>query len=155
ALLYLGTAGLAVIVALVGWFAWQAWSLRDVWADVYVLHDRTRGEAERVGAAYALSRDPRVNQRQLWDVALSRQLPPLAGYVVAEARTAEAGEAAPRAYGAAVARSEGWPVWLRLLLTRPMAYAAALDRPVPRTSLAELTRNPDRATALLATYALA
>jgi hypothetical protein len=155
ALFYLGIGGLLVVLALLGWFAWQAWSLRALWSNIYVLHDSKRGEVERIEAAYALSRDPRVNQRQLWDIALRRPLPPLARYVVAEALTAEAADADPRGYGAAVARSEGWPVWLRLLLTRPMAYAAALDLPVARESLALLARNPDRATALFATYALA
>lgn len=155
ALFYLGTIGLAVIVTLLGWFAWQAWSLRDVWANVYALHDAHRSIPERVRAAYALAHDPRVNQRQLYDNALSKALPPLARYVLAEALTADAASADPRAYGLAVAKSEGWPVWLRLLLTRPMACAAALDRPVPRDALALLARNPDRATALLAAYALA
>jgi len=155
ALFYLGVGGLALVVALVGWFAWDAWSLRAVWSNVYALHDGHRGEAERVQAASALSRDPRVNQRQLWDIALRKPLPPLARYVVAEALTAEAAAADPRGFGAAVARSEGWPVWLRLLLTRPLAYAAALGRPVPREPLAELSRHPDPAVALWARYALA
>lgn len=155
ALFYLGAGGLALVVALLGWFTWGVWTLRPTMARVYVLHDENRSESERVAAAYALSRDPHMNQRQLWDIALRKRLPPLARYVVAEGLTAEAATADPRAYGAAVARSEGWPVWLRLLLTRPMAYAAALGLAVPRPSLRELARSPDRATALWATYALA
>ncbi|MCA1685506.1 MAG: hypothetical protein LC745_05880 [Planctomycetia bacterium] len=155
ALFYLGTVGLVVIVALVGWFAWQAWSLRTVWANVYTLHDARRSESDRVQAAYALAVDPAVNQRQRWDNALSKSLPPLARYVLAESLTAEAASDAPRDYGAAVARSEGWPDWLRLLLTRPMAYAAALDLPVARDHLATLSRGDDHCTALWATYALA
>jgi len=155
ALFYLGAGGLALVVALLGWFAWGVWTLRPTLSRVYVLHDESRSESERVGAAYALSRDPHLNQRQIWDIALRKRLPPLARYVVAEGLTAEAATADPRAFGAAVARSEGWPAWLRLLLTRPMAYAAALGLPVPRPSLRELARNPDDATALWATYALA
>jgi hypothetical protein len=155
ALFYLGTVGLAVIIALVSWFAWQAWSLRQVWTNVYILNDPTRLESERVQAGYAFAHDPAVNQRQRWDTALNRRIPPLARYVVAESLTAEAASADPRAYGVAVAKSEGWPVWLRLLMTRPMAYAAAYDLPVPRESLTSLARNTDRATALWATYALA
>src|SRR3954465_2449948 len=61
--LYLGLAGLAAILALVGWFVHGAWSLREVWSNVYVLHDGRRPDAERIRAADALSRDPRVNQR--------------------------------------------------------------------------------------------
>jgi hypothetical protein len=154
ALFYLGVGGLVLVVALVGWFAWGAWSLRSVWSNVYVLHDEHRGEPERVQAAYALSRDPRVNQRQLWDIALRRPLPPLARYVVAEALTAEAAAADPRGYGVAVARSEGWPAWLRLLLTRPLAYAAALGRPISRGPLGELAQHSDPTVAFWARYAL-
>jgi hypothetical protein len=154
-LFYLGVAGLVVIAGLVGWFAWNAWALRAVWGNVYALHDEGRSEASRINAAYALSHDLRINQRQLWDISLRKPLPPLARYVVAEALTAEAAVADPQAYGAAVARSEGWPAWLRFLLTRPMAYAAALDLPVARRSLAELAENPDHATALWARFALA
>ena len=58
ALFYLGVGGLVVIVALVGWFAWQAWSLRDVWTNVYILHDARRSEPDRVQAAYALAQRP-------------------------------------------------------------------------------------------------
>ncbi len=155
ALYYLGIGGLVVLVSLVSWFGWRAWSLRNVWANVYVLNDPHRGERERIRAAFALANDPGVNQRQLWDTALNRSLPPLARYVVAEKLTAEAASADPRAYGAAVAKSEGWPVWLRLLLIRPLAYSTALDLSVPRDYLKMLARNPDQATALWALYTLA
>src|SRR5919112_355497 len=90
-LYYLGIAGLFVLVGLIGWFAYGVWSLRDVGARIYVLHDRRRPEAERIQAAGALARDPRVNQRQLWDMCVREQgLPPLARYLIAEALTAEA-----------------------------------------------------------------
>ena len=154
-LLYLGLAGLAVVVALVGWFSWGVWSLRAVWSDVYTLHDARRPERERVASAFRLSRDPRVNQRQLWDMSLRKTLPPLARYVLAEALTAEAASADPRGYALSVARSEGWPDWLRLILTRPMAYAAARGVKFPREPLDELRRNPDPGVGLWATAALA
>ncbi|MGE3820142.1 MAG: hypothetical protein AB7I30_12035 [Isosphaeraceae bacterium] len=154
-LFYLGLAGLVLSLSILGWFAWGVWSTREIWRSVYVLHDPQRTEDERVQAAYALSRSVDVNQRQLWDVALRRDLPPLARYVVAEGLTAEAVAADPKAYGAAVARSEGWPDWLRLILTRPMVYTAAIDRPVPRESLIELTASPSPALVLLARFALA
>jgi hypothetical protein len=155
ALFWLGLGGLAVVLGLLGWFGWSVWSMRSVWANVYVLHDARKTEAERVDAAYALSRDGRVNQRQLWDISLRRALPPLARYAVAEGLTAEAAAADPRGYALAVARSEGWPVWLRLLLIRPLAYRAAIGLPIPHEPLDELSRGPDPATALWATYALA
>ncbi len=155
ALFYVGIGGLVVMVSLLGWFAWSVWSLRTVWTNVYVLHDPQRSDGERIEAAYLFSHDPAVNQRQLWDVALETKLPPLARYVVAESLTEEAAAADPRGYGLAVARSEGWPDWLRLLLVRPLAYRAATDLPLPREALAELRRSHDPATLLWSTYALA
>ena len=155
ALFYLGIGGLLVMLALVGWFGWQTWSLRDVWTNVYVLHDAQRSERERIQSAYTLAHLPAVNQRQLWDNALSRPLPPLARYILAEGLTADAASDAPRAYVAAVALSEGWPVWLRLILARPLAYAAARGERIPRDSLVKLSQNGDHATALWAVYALA
>jgi hypothetical protein len=154
-LFYLGLGGLLILVTLVSWFAYGVWSLRSAWAEIYVLHDASRPEPERNQAAYALSRDPRINQRQLWDMCLRRTLPDLSRYILAEALTADAATDDPRAFGVAVARSEGWPDWLRLLLTRPIAYAAAQGSPVAREPLVELTRNADPAIVLWARFALA
>jgi hypothetical protein len=152
----LGVIGLPVVMCLVAWFAWGAWSLRDVWANIYVLHDRDRPDAERIRAAYALSRDPRVNQRQCWDICLRKPLPDLARYVLAEALTGEAASADPRNYALTVARSPGWPPWLRLLLTRPLAYAAAQGVPIPDGPLRELREwSVDPAIGLWADFALA
>jgi hypothetical protein len=154
-LFYVGVGGLVVLIILVGWFAYGVWSLRDVWTNVYVLHDERRPEVERIRAAYALSRDRRVNQRQLWDICLRTRLPALARYVVAEGLRADAALDDPRGYGVAVARSEGWPPWLRLLLVRPIAYAAAQGSPVDRAALNELCESSDPAVGLWARFALA
>jgi hypothetical protein len=155
ALFYLGLAGLLAVFGLLGWFAWEAWSLRSVWSRIYILHDPGGSEAERVQAAFELSRDRRVDQAQLQQIALRRPLPPLARYVAAEALTAEIVSPDPRGYGLAVARSEGWPDWLRVLMARPMACAATLGRPVDRQALQELSQRPDPALGLWARYALA
>lgn len=155
-LFYLGAVGLVILGILVGWFAWEAWLLQDVWTHIYVLHDSHRTEAERVQAAFALSRDPRVNQRQRWDICLRTPLPTLARYIMAESLTAEAASADPRAYAMTVARSPGWPGWLRLLLTRPLAYAAAEGQAIPVAPLRELReRDDDPAIGLWASFALA
>jgi hypothetical protein len=154
-LFYLGLLGLAVVIGLVAWFAHGAWELRGVWSNVYVLHDEARPESDRVRAAFSLSRDPRVNPRQRWDICLRRPLPALARYVVAESLTAEAATADPRGYALSVARSPNWPGWLRLLLTRPMAYAAVEGVTFPRVALEELQANPDRGVALWASFVLA
>lgn len=38
-LFYLGILGLVIVIALVSWFGYRAWTLRDVWARIYVLND--------------------------------------------------------------------------------------------------------------------
>lgn len=155
ALFYLGIGGLVITLALLAWFAWGVWEHRSLWVNTYTLHDTTRPESERLGAAYDLAHDPGVNQRQLWDIALRKDLPPLARYVVAEALTAEAASADPQGYALSVARSEGWPDWLRLLLLRPLAYRVAFDLDVARGPVEELASHKEPAIALLAAYALA
>ena len=77
-LFYLGIAGLVVLLALVSWFAFGVWSMRAVWANVYVLHDQSRPEGAACRRAYILSRDARVNQRQLWEMCLRKPLPEMA-----------------------------------------------------------------------------
>jgi hypothetical protein len=61
----------------------------------------------------------------------------------------------PRSYALAVARSEGWPDWLRLLLARRLAYGAGRGYGIPREALDELRRHPDPMIDLWATYSLA
>jgi hypothetical protein len=154
-LFYLGIVGLVVTVGLIGYFIHGVWSLRTVWGNIYVLHSSGRSEVDRVQAAYALSRDPRVTQHDYWDMSLRTPLPPLARYLLAGAVSADTVAADPRAYAMAVAKSEGWPTWLRLQLTRPLAYAAARGVPIPREPLVELSHVADGATALWAKFARA
>lgn len=153
-LLGLGVGGLVVLVGLIAWFAWSAWGLRGVWEAVYVMNDPARPEGERVAAASRVAADPRVTQRQLWDLALSRVPPERARYVVAEALTGEAIAADPNGFALAVARSEGWPGWLRVLLARPLAYGADAHG-LPKAPLAELRASDDPIVALWAAYAQA
>ncbi len=122
---YLGIAGLLILLALLSWFGWQAWSLREIWTNVYVLHDESRPTDERIAAAYVLARDGRVVAQQRWDIALRRPLPDLARYLVAESLTTDLVKAEPAQFAKTVAFSEGWPGWLRLLGLRAMALAAA------------------------------
>jgi hypothetical protein len=154
-LFFLGIAGLAVLTALVGWFGYKMWSLRDVWANVYVLHDGEQPEEARVQAAFALSRDPRVEQDQLWEMSLRRGLPDLARYVLGEGIGAKQVAEDPYGYVAAVAMSPQWPVWLRLVLLRPAAYAATEGHALSREMLGELCRQGDPIIRLWALYALA
>jgi hypothetical protein len=137
---------------LVAWFSVSLWSLRGYLEHVYVLHDHKRSEVDRINAAWALSRSSQTSQRQFWDDALNRDLPPPARYLMAESLTASATEADPRGYALSVARSTGWPPWLRALLVCPMAYAAAAEASFPDESLDELRRNPDPMVSLWAAY---
>ncbi len=153
--LYLGLGGLVVLLALIGWFGWRVWSMRPVWRNVYVLNDRQAPTELRIQAALDLSRDHRVEPRQLWDLSLHRDLPPLARYILAEGISADLVAADPLGYASAVARSEDWPEWLRLVLARPMAYAASQGHTLSRERLAELCRLDDPQLRLWALYALA
>jgi hypothetical protein len=138
-----GIAGLFVILGLVGWFGWSAWSLRAVWGNVYRLHKSNLTEAERIEAAYALSRDSRVNSQQRWDIALRKPLPPLARYLLAEAWTADTATGDPAGFAKIVALSETWPEWLRLLGVRLMAVAAAEGTEFPEDTLETLAGRAD------------
>ncbi len=153
-LLYLGIAGLAAVSGLIILFAFGVWSMTEVWSDIYALSDPKRSELDRVNAAWRLSRDSRVTDRQKWDLAMNRSLPPLGRYLLAESLTAEAVAADPRGYEIAASRSEGWPGWLRVLVARPLAYAAAMGRTVDRVGLLELSRHEDRFVAIWADFAL-
>jgi hypothetical protein len=155
ALFYLGIAGLVLLIALIGWFGFGAWINREIWADVYMLHDPSRSESERIQAAYRLSRNPRFDDAQKMETSLKRDLPDLARYLLAEAVSTEAVARDPRAYALAVARSSGWPDWLRLVLARRLAYGAARGYAIPRVALEELKQHPDPMIGLWATYALA
>jgi hypothetical protein len=147
---WLGLAGLVGVIGWVGWFGWNAWLLRDVWRNVYVVNDPESSETARVAAAWALAKDERVTQRQFHDLALSRVPPERARYLLAEGLTYEAVSHDPRGYVLAVARSEGWPPWLRAQLARPLVWAALLGVRIPDELLAELEGNRDPVVSLLA-----
>jgi hypothetical protein len=154
---YLALAGLVLLVGMISWFAWGAWSLREVWRDVYILHDPARSEADRVMAAGRLASNPNSTQRQRYDIALNRDLPDRARYLVAEALTTEAAKDDPRGYALAVSRSqgEGWPDWFRLLMLRPLAYGAGAGAAIEQAPLIELLEHNDPSIRLWARYVLA
>ena len=154
-LFYLGIAGIVFLIALVAWFGHGLWSNRDIWADVYTLNDAKRPESERLDAALRLARNPRLDDGPRMEMALQRGLPEPARYLLAESVSIEPVAHDPRGYTLAVARSEGWPDWLRLLLARRLAYGAGRGYAIPREALEELKRHPDPMIDLWATYSLA
>lgn len=155
ALSYLGIAGLVLLMGLIGWFAHGLWANRDIWADVYVLSDPKRAEGDRLDAALRLSRNPRLDDRARMEMALRKDLPPPARYLLAESISTDLVAHDPRSYALTVARSEGWPDWLRLLLARRLAYGAGRGYAIPREALDELRRRSDPMIRLWATYSLA
>lgn len=154
-LLYVGLGGLVVLLALVGWFGYRVWTMGPVWRNVYVLNDREAPEERRIQAALDLRREPLVEPWQLWDLSLHRELPDLARYILAEGVGADLVAADPLGYVSAVARSEDWPDWLRIVLARPLAYAATEGHTLSRERLAELCRLGDPQLRLWTLYALA
>jgi hypothetical protein len=152
---WLGLIGLAVLLTLVGWFVKDLFQLTPVWSSVYTLNDARASLDRRVEAAWELANDPRVTQDQLRELAFSRTPPEPARYLMAEAMSSEAVAADPRGFVLAVSRSEGWPPWLRLLLTRTIAQAAIDGIDVPSELVGELSRHSDRAVGLWADLALA
>src|SRR5258708_2484140 len=121
-LYYLGIAGLVLTIAMVLNFAYGLWTTRDYWMAIGVMNRADRPEPERIRAAWTVSRHPTANDRNRSDFALLKTLPDLARYVLAEGMTSEAIRNDPKGYALMVAKSEGWPDWLRLLMARPMAY---------------------------------
>jgi hypothetical protein len=154
-LFYLGIGGLAALAGLVAWFSYGLWLNRQAFADVYTLHDARRSAAERAEAAFRLVRSSRLDDAQLMEMSLNRDLPDLARYALAEGVTAQAVARDPRTFALAVARSPGWPGWLRLLLTRPLAYGSSRGYAIPREALVELANQSDPMIGLWASYALA
>lgn len=153
-LFYLGLAGLGFLLFLIAQFGYGVWTLRDHLANVYRLHDERLPEPQRIEAARALARDPRTTQRQLWDDCLDRSLPAPARYLLAEALTPEVMAGQPKSYAATVAKSEGWPDWLRLLLLRPLAYSASSGATVPEEPLRTLCTHHDPMIRLWSLYIL-
>ena len=154
-LFYLAIIGLVVCGLMVGVFALGLWSMRSVWSDIYAVTDASRSDLDRINAAWRLSRDTRVNDRQKWDLALNKTPPPLARYLLAESLTSDAPTASSRAYILAVSKSKSLPAFLGILLARPVAYAAAGGHPLDRAALEELSQNSDPNVAIWAVFALA
>jgi hypothetical protein len=154
-LFYLGIAGLLLLTGLIGWFGYGLWTNRDIWSDVYTLSDPSRPERERVEAAFRLGGNPRVDDAQKMELGLRKDLPDLARYILAESVSTELVGRDPRTYTMVVARSPGWPDWLRLLLSRRLAYAAGRGYDLPREPIEELKKHADPMIRLWVTCALA
>jgi hypothetical protein len=151
-LYYVGIAGLVLLIALMAWFGHGLWLNRDIWADVYVLNDARSRETDRLDAALRLARNPRLDDRPRMEMALRKDLPELARYLLAESVSTDLVAHDPRWFAMVVVRSEGWPDWLRLVLARRLAYGAGRGYNIPREALDELQRRSDPMIGLWATY---
>jgi hypothetical protein len=154
-LFYLGIGGLVLLIVLIAWFGHGLWANGQAFADVYVLHDSSRGLSKRAEAAFRLAHSGRLDDGQLMEMSLNRDLPDLVRYLLAEGVSAQAAARDPRGYSLAVARSPDWPDWLRLLLVRPLAYGSGRGYAIPREVLVELAGHHDPVIGLWASYALA
>ena len=152
ALYYLGIGGLIFSVFLVGSFFYQLYQTRALWVAIYVVSDPFASDAARLEAAWAVGHSPDANDRHRLDLALRKDLPELARYMIAEGLTPEAIRSDPKEYALMAARSEGWPDWLRLLVARPMAYAVGEGYRIAWEPIDELRGRSDRAIALWMTY---
>jgi hypothetical protein len=151
-LLYLGIAGLVITLALVAQFVQGLWTTRDVWYAVWTLNDPSRPMAERIESAWVISRSPSANDSLRLQQALLKELPPLARYIVAEGMTSDSIRTDTKAYALMVAKSEGWPPWLRLMIARPMAYGVGEGYRIAWEPLDLIRESQDPALVLLATY---
>ena len=88
-----------------------------------MLNDAKRPETDRLTPRCG-SPESSARRRPRMEMALRKDLPDLARYLLAESVSTELVAHDPRSYALAVARSEGWPDWLRLLLARRLAYGA-------------------------------
>ena len=154
ALFYLAAVGLVVLVGLIGVFAWKVWTLREVWGDVYRLNDPDAPVAARLAAGDRLAENPDFSDRQRLELALSRVPPPPARYRLAVAIGPSILADDPSAYAMMVARSVGWPNWLRLALVRPLAYDDGRHA-FPTDATDRLRRHDDPAIRLWTAYVLA
>ncbi len=152
---YLAIGGLIALIVMISWFSWSVWTLRDVWRDIYILHNTSESEGNRLNAAARLAQNSDVTERQRYDISLRRDLPDAARYLIAEALTVNAMTGSPRAYAMAVARSEGWPDWLRLLHLRPLAYGSGSGEAIDQDALKELSTHDDPVIRVWACYTLA
>jgi hypothetical protein len=149
---YYGIAGLVITLLLVGSFGLGLWLTRVYWSAIIVLNTPERLEADRIKAAWTMTHHAAANDRHRVDFALRKDLPDLARYVLAEGLTTEAIRSDPKGYAFMVAKSEGWPDWLRLLMVRPMAYGAGEGYRIAWEPLDLLRESKDPAIALWATY---
>ncbi len=151
-LFYLGIGGLAVVVGLLAWFGHGVYARRSELRDVYILYDTGRPEQERIAAAIRVAHSPGLEDAQRFEMSLDRTLPDVARLALAEGVTIELAAADPRAFGLAVAKSEGWPSWLRLALAVNVARGVARGYSIPRESLNDLSQNPDPMIAVIGLF---
>lgn len=83
-LFWLGISGLVFSIILVSWFVMNLWLMREVWREIYVLHNESLPESRRIEAASQLARLPRVEPSQLQPMIFRRYLPVKARIIIAE-----------------------------------------------------------------------
>ena len=151
-LYYLGVGGLILTVVMVATFGYGIWATRELWSAFLILADPSRPESDRAVAAWVMTHHPAANDVQRMEFAFNKELPDRVRYIIAEGLTTDAIRSDPKGYALQVAKSEGWPNWLRLVMIRPMAYGVGEGYRIAWEPLDSLRKNGDQAVALWATY---
>lgn len=143
-LYFLGIGGLVFVLALISWFGWGVWNLREVWRDTYVLYQTGRSLIDRVQAADRLAHDPRVTTQQKLAILLDPQVPDLARWRVGESLGSDAAESDPIEFSKLLLPDRRQPVWLDLLLLRVLADASDHSVRFPPALLDAIDPGEDR-----------
>ena len=155
-LYWLGLGGLVVSVMLVGWFAIQLWLLREVWREIYVLHQVKLPDDRRIAAAAFLANDPRVEPAQIQPMLFRRDLPDKARYLLAAGlKKTDSATSARQMLGLlATEGATSPPDYLRGHLARLAALGIPVERNFPNESFERLLADRDKAVAAWSAYAL-
>jgi hypothetical protein len=143
---------LVALIGWVSWFAFRAWSMRDLWSNVAIIHDPRRPLEDRLTAARGVSRDPRVDPRQIWDMLIQDGLPERVRSVLGTGLPEDLVRAEPGVVLGAVASRQDWPASLRLALLLKAAHAVRADGAWPVGPLRDLQVSDDPAIAMLASF---
>ena len=120
-----------------------------------MLHDSSRGLAERALAAFRLAHGGRIDDAQLMEMSLNRDLPDLVRYLAG--RRCLGPGCGPRPSRLCPGRRPQSRL-ARLaaaVLVRPLAYGSGRGYAIPREGLVELAGHSDPMISLWAAYALA
>lgn len=155
-LYWLGIAGLVSSLLLVGWFAVNMWLMRDVWREIYVLHNEDLPEARRIAAAEFLANAPDIEATQIQPMIFRRPLPEKARIILAESlKQADNAASARQMLGLLATEGATSPQpWLRRHLARLAAITIPVDSRFPANTFEKHLSDDDAVVADWSAFAL-